>query len=99
MVWGFKEQQIAFREISIKSGIFLPKTAVKFDIFLREISWALVMGCWCRYLSGARCRLFAYGPADTSAITKPHHLLPHLNPDWFYLSGIGLPRLSWKRGR
>jgi len=21
---------------------------------------------------------------------------PHLNPDWFYLSGIGLPRLSWK---
>ena len=30
---------------------------------------------------------------------KPHHLLPHLNPDWFYLSGTGLPRLSWKRGR
>ena len=23
---------------------------------------------------------------------------PHLNPDWFYLSGTGLPRLSWKRG-
>ena len=21
--------------------------------------------------------------------------LPHLNPDWFYLSGTGLPRLSW----
>jgi len=21
------------------------------------------------------------------------------NPDWFYLSGTGLPRLSWKRGR
>jgi len=32
-------------------------------------------------------------------IPKPHHLLPHLNPDWFYLSGTGLPRLSWKRGR
>jgi len=30
---------------------------------------------------------------------KPHLLLPHLNPDWFYLSGTGLPRLSWKRGR
>ena len=30
---------------------------------------------------------------------KPHHLLPHLNPDWFYLSGTGLPRLSWERGR
>ena len=25
--------------------------------------------------------------------------LPRLNPDWFYLSGTGLPRLSWKRGR
>jgi len=22
-----------------------------------------------------------------------HHLLPHLNPDWFYLSGTSLPRL------
>jgi len=26
---------------------------------------------------------------------KPHHILPYLNPDWFYLSGTGLPRLSW----
>ena len=30
-------------------------------------------------------------------IPKPHRLLPHLNPDWFYLSGTGLPRLSSKR--
>jgi len=48
-------------------------------------------------LSGARCRLFAYGrygPADATAIPKPHHLLPHLNPVWFYLSGTVLPRLS-----
>jgi len=43
--------------------------------------------------------LFAYGSADATAILKPHHLLPHLNPDWFYLSGVGLARLSWKRGR
>jgi len=42
--------------------------------------------------------LFAYGPADATAIPIPHHLLPYLNPDWFYLSGTGLPRLSWKRG-
>ena len=28
---------------------------------------------------------------------KPHHLFPCLNPDWFYLSGTGLPRLSWKK--
>ena len=32
-------------------------------------------------------------------IPKLHHLLPQLNPDWLYLSGTGLPRLSWKRGR
>ena len=57
-----------------------------------------LMWCWCGYLFGARCKLFAYGPADATAIPKPHHLLPHLNPHWFYLSGTGLPRLSWKRG-
>ena len=37
-------------------------------------------GCCCGYLSEARCRLFAYGPADTTTISEPHHLLPHLNP-------------------
>ena len=25
------------------------------------------MRCWCGYLRGARCRLFAYGPADATA--------------------------------
>jgi len=49
------------------------------------------MRCWCGYLSGARCRLFAYGPADATAVPKPSRLLPRLNPDWFYLSGTGLP--------
>ena len=43
--------------------------------------------------------MFAHGPADATAIPIPHLLLPHLNPDWFYLSGTGLPSLSWKRGR
>ena len=56
-----------------------------------------MMWCWCGYLSGARCRLFTYGPADATAIPKSCHLLPHLNPDWFYLSGTGLPRLSRKK--
>jgi len=58
-----------------------------------------VMSRWCGYLSAARCRLFAYGPADATASQNPHHLLPRLNPDWFHLSGTGLPRLSWKSGR
>ena len=30
---------------------------------------------------------------------NPNHLLPYLNPDWFYLSGTGLPSSSWNRGR
>ena len=42
--------------------------------------------------------LLAYVPADATVIPKPHNLLPHLNPDWFNLSGTGLPRLSWKSG-
>jgi len=49
-------------------------------------------------MSGDRCKLFAYDPADATAIPKPHHLL-HLSPDWFYLFGTCLPRLSWERGR
>jgi len=57
-----------------------------------------VMRSWWGYLSGARCRLFAYGPADATAVPKPHRLLPHWNPDCFYLSGTGLPRLPWRRG-
>jgi len=28
-----------------------------------------------------------------------HHLLFYWNPDWFSLSGAGLPRFSWKTGR
>jgi len=43
-------------------------------------------------------RLLAYGPADATDKLFPHYLLPHLNPDCFYLFGTGLPRLSWKGG-
>ena len=46
-------------------------------------------------LFGARCRWFAYGLAD---VLPSHHLLPHLNPEWFYLSDAGFSRLSWKWG-
>jgi len=49
------------------------------------------IGCRRGYLSAAKCRLSAYRPVDATAIPKPHHLLPHLNPDWFYLSGTILP--------
>ena len=43
--------------------------------------------------------MFAYRPADAAAVPKPHNLLPHLNPNWVYLSGTGLLRLSRKSGR
>ena len=29
----------------------------------------------------------------------PHRLLLYSYPEWFNLSGAGLPRLSWKGGR
>jgi len=32
-------------------------------------NWA--MRCWCNYLSGARCGLFAYGPSDAPASSNP----------------------------
>jgi len=38
------------------------------------------------YLSGARCRLFAYGPTDATAFQN-HIISCLLNPNWFYLSG------------
>ena len=41
-------------------------------------------------MSGTRCWLFAYGPADAAAISNPQHLLPHLNLDWFYLGIVEL---------
>jgi len=56
-------------------------------------SW--LMRCWCGCLSGERCRLFAYSPADATVSPKPHCLLRHLNPDWFYLSGTGVV-VTWK---
>ena len=37
-------------------------------------------------------------PADATTCKKPHLFLPRLNPDWFYLSRIGLARLTWKTG-
>ena len=43
------------------------------------------MRFWRGYLSGASCRLFAYGRGVAAAVPKPHHLLLHLDPDWFYL--------------
>jgi len=37
-------------------------------------------------------------PADAAASPNPSSLAS-LDPDWFFLSGTDLTRLSWKRGR
>jgi len=55
-----------------------------------------VVGCWRGYLYGARCKWFAYGPAD--ATNTPSSLAP-VKSRMVYLSGTGLSMLSWKKGR
>ena len=52
------------------------------------------MTCWCGYLPGAIVCIWS---SWCHCIPKPHYLLPHLHPEWFYLSGDGLPKLSRNR--
>jgi len=47
------------------------------------------------YLSGLGCKWFAYGPVDATATLS---FLASLKSNMVYLSGTGLPRLSWKKG-
>ena len=56
-----------------------------------------VMGCCCGYLPGARCRLFVYGPADATAITKPPSSLASFEsrlflPFWYRLTQVVLEK-------
>jgi len=55
-----------------------------------------VVRFWRGYLSGVSCKWFAYDPAD--AIATPSSLAP-VKSRMVCLSGAGLPRLSWKKGR
>jgi len=52
----------------------------------------LVMRCWCGYLSGASCRLFAYVPADATATPKPYRLASFKStlvlPFWYRLTQV-----------
>jgi len=53
------------------------------------------MTCWCGYLPGTRCRLFAYGPADATAIPKPPLSLASFKsrlvlPFWYRLTQVVL---------
>ena len=42
-----------------------------------------VMSCWCGY----QVQIVCIWSSWCHCIPKSHHILPHLNPDWFYLSG------------
>ena len=93
--------------------IWLSGICVRFYVILPSLLWHCWLGVrksirpvkidwWCVGVvvcleRGVDC-FWSYGPADATAVPKPHHLLPHSNPDWFYLSGTGLPGLSWKTG-
>jgi len=48
---------------------------------------------WHGHLSGARCKLFAYGPIDATATPSS---LARVKSRMVYLSGAGLCRLYWK---
>ena len=55
-----------------------------------------VVRYWRGYLSGARCRWFAYGPADATATPSSH---ASVKSRMVCLPGAGSPRLSWGKGR
>jgi len=59
-----------------------------------HLAWNWVVSYWCGYLSGVRCKWFGYGPADATATTSS---LAPVKIRMVYLSGAGLPRLSWKK--
>ena len=53
------------------------------------------------WLSGARCRYFAYGPADATAVPEPLHLLSYLIqtglPFWYWLTQVVLEKEAVKQ--
>jgi len=54
-----------------------------------------VVSYWHGYLSEARCKWFAYDPADATATLSS---LAPVKSRMVYFSGAGLPRLSWRKG-
>jgi len=73
------------------SGCFMPSVIWRCWLDDRKGIWPVknwVVGCWCGYLSGARCR-FAYGPADANATqyfcsSKSRLVLPF----WYRLTRV-----------
>ena len=51
-----------------------------------------VMMCWCRYLSGASCRLFAYGPVDATVPPNAIVSCTLVLPFWYRLTQVFLEK-------
>jgi len=83
-------QRIPLSLASVKSRLLLPFWYRPTRVVLEK---GPLNGCVCVCCCCVPADLFAYGPADATAIPKPHHILP--SPDSFHFSGTGLPRLSW----
>ena len=87
----FTIQVGAFSDLTLLAGHWEEQPACK--------NW--VMRCWCDYLSGVRCRLFAYGPADAPAIPKPHNLVLFKSrlvlPFWYQLFQVVLEKRPLNR--
>ena len=86
------------------------KSSMCFSGFMPSVLWCCWLGgrkgirpvksrvvrYWRGYLSGVRCKWFAYGPAGAIATpSSPASVKSRM----VYLSGAGLPKLSWKKGR
>ena len=89
------QQLVAFSALTLSVGRQEEHPACK--------NW--VVGCWCGYLSGARCRLFAYGPGDWCHChpQTPSYIVSFtsrrvLGPT-FLVPVYPAYMLSWKRGR
>ena len=86
----------------ILSCLFLWWSSVAFSVLILLVrrqeehlvckNW--VTRCWCGYLSGARCRLFAYGPANANASKAPSSVASFKStlvlPFWNWLSQVVL---------
>jgi len=73
-------QNISFYCFSSENNFSFISTSSSPSVFLtllveRQVEHPVrknwVIRCWCGYLSGAGCRLFAYGPADATASQNP----------------------------
>ena len=105
MLCAHCERWVKEKEVKLKLELFYGSVAFSALTLLvvhQEEHWPVKIEWWVvgGVICGARCRLFAYGSADATAIPKPNHLLPHLNsrlvlPFWYRLTQVVLEKRPW----